>query len=127
MDFLISPNQTAFIKGRFILESVVTAHKVLHSVMKSRSRGAILKLDYKKPFDRVNLDFLDELLALRGFGPKISHWIHVATRGGSVAVKFNGVEDNFFTTSRGLRQGDPLSPILFNCVVDVFTRMLIKA
>jgi hypothetical protein len=105
MDFLIFPNQTAFIKGRFILESVVTAHEVLHLVMKSGSRGAVLKLDYEKAFDRVNLDFLDELLALRGFGTKISHWIHLATRGGSVAVKFNGVEGNFFTTSRESDRG----------------------
>jgi hypothetical protein len=105
MDFLISPNQTTFIKGRFILESVVTAHEVLHLVMNSGSRGVVLKLDYEKAFDRVNLDFLDELLALRGFGPKISHWIHLATRGVSVTVKFNGVEGNFFTTSRGSGRG----------------------
>jgi hypothetical protein len=57
----------------------------------------------------------------------MSRWIHMAIRGGSVAVKLiNGVEGDFFTTSRGLRQGEPISLILFNYVVDVFTRMLIK-
>jgi hypothetical protein len=69
-------------------------------------------VDYEKAFDRVNLDFLGELLALRGFGPKISHWIHLATRGGSVAVKFNGVEGNFFTTStnaRALQRADKIT------------------
>jgi hypothetical protein len=103
MDFLIAPNQTAFIRGRYILESVVTAHEVLHSVMHSKSKGAVLKLDYEKAFDRVNLDFLDKLLALRGFGSKISHWIKLATRGGSVAVKLNGTEGHFFPTGKGLR------------------------
>jgi hypothetical protein len=73
--------------------------------MNSGSRGAILKLDYEKAFDRVNLDFLDELLALRGFGPKISHWIHLATRGGSVAVKFNGVEGIFSQLVGGSGRG----------------------
>jgi hypothetical protein len=107
MDFLIAPNQTAFIKGRYILESVVTAHEVLHSVVQSGEKGAVFKLDYEKAFDRVNLDFLDQLLLQRGFGPKMSSWIHLATRGGSVAVKLNGVEGDFFTTSRGLRQGAP--------------------
>jgi hypothetical protein len=53
--------------------------------------------------------------------------IKLITRGGFVAVKINGVEGNFFTTGRGLRQGDPLSPLLFNFIVDVFTRMLSKA
>jgi hypothetical protein len=126
-DFLIAPNQAAFIRGRYILESVVTAHEVLHSVVHSKSKGVVLKLDYEKAFDRVNLVFLDKLLALRGFGSKFAQWINLATRGGSVAVKLNGTEGNFFPTGKGLRQGDPMSPVLFNLVVDVFTRMLIKA
>jgi hypothetical protein len=126
LDFLIAPNQTIFIRGRYILESVVTAHEVLHSMVHSKSKGAVLKHDYEKAFDRVNLDFLDKLLALRGFGSKFSHCIRLATRGGSVAAKLNGTEGNFFPTGKGLRQGDPMSPILFNLVVGVFTRMLIE-
>ena len=51
----------------------------------------------------------------------------ISHEGGSVAVKINNSLGNFFTTTRGLRQGDPLSPILFDMVVDVFTKMLIKA
>jgi hypothetical protein len=127
LDFLIAPNQTIFIRGRYILESVVTAHEVLHSMVHSKSKGAVLKQDYEKAFDRVNLDFLDKLLALRGFGSKFSHCIRLATRGGSVAAKLNGTEGNFFPTGKGLRKGDPMSPILFNLVVGVFTRMLIEA
>ena len=85
-----------------------------------------MKLDYEKAFDKVDLDFLDALLIKRGFGPKIRNWIRLATRGGSVAVKINNVLGNYFVTTKGLRQGDPMSPILFNFVVDVFTKMLIK-
>jgi hypothetical protein len=92
LDFLIAPNQTAFIRGRYILESVVTAHEVLHSVVHSKGKGAVLKLHYEKDFDRVNIDFLDKLLALRGFGSKFSQWISLATRGGSLAVKLNGTK-----------------------------------
>jgi hypothetical protein len=61
----------------------------------------MLKLDYEKAFERVNLDFLDELLASRGFGSKFSHWIHRTTRGGFVAVKLNGTKGNFFTIGAG--------------------------
>jgi len=43
-----------------------------------------------------------------------------------VGVSVNGVEGNYFETCKGLRQGDPLSPILFNFVVDMLTRMLRK-
>jgi len=45
-DRLISSKQSAFIKGRYILESVVTAHEILHSVHQLEEEGAILKLDY---------------------------------------------------------------------------------
>lgn len=61
MNFLTYSNQSAFIKGRFILESVVTAHEVLHSTFHSGNSGLVIKLDYEKAFDMVNLDFLFEI------------------------------------------------------------------
>lgn len=54
-------------------------------------------------------------------------WIHQITHFGSVGVKINNVEGNFFTTGKGLRQGDLLSPLLFNLVIDVLTKLLNKA
>jgi hypothetical protein len=51
---LISDNQSAFIKGRYILESVVIAHELVHSLHKSKDSGLILKLDYEKAYDRGN-------------------------------------------------------------------------
>jgi hypothetical protein len=65
---IIAKEQSAFIKGRFILESVVIAHEVLHTIHQSKQPGVILKLDYEKAYDRVNLDFLIEILESRGFG-----------------------------------------------------------
>lgn len=52
-DRLISKNQTAFIKGRFILESVVAAHEIIHDIHKNKESGVILKLDYEKAYDRL--------------------------------------------------------------------------
>lgn len=67
---LVSNNQSAFIKGRYILESVVIAREVIHSIVKSSNKGVVLKLYYEKAFDRLNLDFLITLLRLRGFDEK---------------------------------------------------------
>ena len=70
-----------------------------------------MKLDYEKAYDRVNWNFLEEVLQTRG----------------SVCVRLNDENGPYFSTSKGLRQGDPLSPLLFNLVVDVFTKMVIRA
>jgi hypothetical protein len=64
---LLAPNQTAFLKGRCILESVVSAHKIIHEAIKHNHKGLVLKLDYEKSYDRVDWQFLEEMLASRGF------------------------------------------------------------
>jgi hypothetical protein len=67
------------------------------------------------------------MLASRGFGPKIRRWIQSFLVGGSSYVRINDTNGHYFKASRGLKQGDPCSPILFNLVADVFTKMLSKA
>jgi hypothetical protein len=126
-DRIIASNQTTFIKGRYILESVVTAHAILHSVHQSKKKGFILKLDYEKAYDKVNWQFLLEILEKRGFGPKWIGWIKRILARGFVGVTINNVEWAFFQTGKGLRQSDTLSSILFNIVIDVLFRMLQKA
>jgi len=54
MNRLISPQQSAFIQGRYVLESVVVAHELVHSLNISGDPGIILKLDYEKAYDRVS-------------------------------------------------------------------------
>jgi SAM-dependent MidA family methyltransferase len=51
---LLAPNQTAFVRARFILESVVAAHEIVHDAVKKIKKGMILKLDYEKAYDRVD-------------------------------------------------------------------------
>lgn len=109
------------------MESVVVAHEIVHSIHKENKKGIVLKLDYEKAYDRVDLDFLIEILDSRGFCPTWISWIQKLSRGGSVGVTLNGEDSRFFTTGKGLRQGDPISPILFNLVGDVLTKMLEKA
>jgi hypothetical protein len=65
IDRLVDSNQTAFIKGWFILESVVTPHEVVHSVHQSRKQGVVLKLDYEKAYDKVCWEFLLDILEER--------------------------------------------------------------
>jgi hypothetical protein len=124
---LISPNQTAFIKWRYILESVVAAHEIIHDVAHSSQSGFIFKLDYEKAYDKVNGEFMFEMLDSRGFSPRWLKTLKSLLNKGSMGVRINDENSEFFLTSKGVRQGDPISPNLFNFMADVFTRMLIKA
>jgi hypothetical protein len=112
MDRLIDCNQTAFIKGRYILESVIIAHEVLNSVHHGKQQGYVVKLDYEKAYDKVNWMFLLDVLRKRGFGGKWLKWIRSILFRGSVGVIINNEEGGFFQTGKGLRQGGPSIPLV---------------
>jgi hypothetical protein len=57
----------------------------------------VFKIDYEKAYDKVNLDFLFEVLELRGFNPVFIRMIKQITLGGSIGVKVNDVESDFFS------------------------------
>jgi hypothetical protein len=107
--------------------SGVAAHEIIHEVSKKKESRVILKLDYEKAYDRVSWTFLMEMLQSRGFGSLWISWIRNIVEGGSICVRINDENSTFFKPGKGLRQGDPLSPLLFNLVADVFTKMLMNA
>jgi hypothetical protein len=74
-DRLLALNQTAFVRGRYILETVISAHEILHDSIKNKEKGLVLKLDYEKAYDIVNWQFLQEILISRGFRNKWVNWI----------------------------------------------------
>jgi hypothetical protein len=98
---LIAPNQTAFIRGRFILESVVSAHEIIHDAVQKKESGFIFKLDYEKAYDRVDRNFLLKMLRQRGFSPKFMNIIQSLLHQGSVGVRINDTNSTYFETSRG--------------------------
>ena len=74
---------------------------------------AILSLDQEKAFDRVDWGFLRSILVHMGFGPSFVSWVDLFYSGVQSAVKVNGYLTHFFKLSRGVRQGCPLSPLLY--------------
>jgi hypothetical protein len=126
-DKLIHSNQSAFMKGRNIMSGVMILHEILHETKQKKKIGIILKLDFEKVYDKVKWNFLFECLIARGFCPKWCRWIKQVVSGGTMSVKLNYLIGPYIESYKGVRQGDPLSPILFNFVVDGLTRMIIKA
>lgn len=106
---IVAPSQNAFIKGRYILESVVVAHEIVHSIHKTGEQGVVLKLDFEKAYDKVSWSFLFQMLESRNFHPSWIQWVKLLLVGGSIGVMVNGEESSYFKPGKGLRQGDPLS------------------
>ncbi|KAJ9677624.1 hypothetical protein PVL29_022550 [Vitis rotundifolia] len=127
MGKLVSNNQNAFVEGRQILDAVLVANEAIDSRKRSASAGLVGKLDIEKAYDHVNWRFLLSVLEKMGFGPNWRNWIYYCISTVRMAVLVNGTPTDFFSTFRGLRQGDPLSPYLFVLVMEAFSNLISRA
>jgi hypothetical protein len=126
LDKLISPSQSAFIPGRWIAENQLTVHEILHSFKRRKVKGGFmaLKIDLQKAYDRINWNFLQTVLTNFGFHDTFIKWIMQCVTTVSFSVLINGGKSKHFQPSRGLRQGDPLSPYLFILCQEVLFRLI---
>jgi len=108
LDQLVSPNQSAFIKGRFILDNFLLVQHTTKFVHQQKQPRILLKLDITKAFDSVSWPFLLEVLKNLGFGPVWCDIISGLLASSSTQVLLNGSPGNKIAHCRGLRQGDPL-------------------
>jgi hypothetical protein len=87
----------------------------------------VLKLDFEKAFDTVEHELILQVLFHRGFGPKWLSWIRNILQTGTSSVLLNGMPGKTFHCKRGVRQGDPLSPLLFVLAADLLQSIINKA
>ena len=124
MGKIISQSQYAFVEGRQILDAVLIANEVLDSILRRKKSDLVCKLDIEKAYDNINWEFVLQVMDSMGFGNRWLSWIKWCVSKASFSVIFNGSHAGFFQSSRGLRQGDPISPYLFMIGMEVLSMLV---
>ncbi|GJV50927.1 RNA-directed DNA polymerase, eukaryota, reverse transcriptase zinc-binding domain protein [Tanacetum coccineum] len=122
-----SPNQTAFIKGRQILDDVLVANEVIDYALNSGTNLLVFKVDFAKSFDSVRWEFLLDTMKRIGFSAKWISWISGCLQSALISVLVNGSPTSEFHMERGHRQGDPFFPLLFNVVSEALQVTIFEA
>ena len=116
---IVSKDQTCGVPGRFIGENVAFLRELVDFCTFSGVPAALLSLDQEKAFDRVDWSFLRSTLYAFGFGQSFIGWVDLFYNNSCSAVNVNGYVSSFFSLSRGVRQGCPLSPLLYILVAEL--------
>ena len=127
---VISNAQSAFVPNRLTIDNTTVAFEVLHKMRNKRSgkKGQMaVKLNISKAYDRVEWGFLRKVMQKLGFNVK---WVQLAmemVRTASYSILINGEPKGFIQPSRGIRQGDLLSPYLFLLCAEDLSGMIRRA
>lgn len=121
---LISHQQNGFVLGKHILDSIITVHDNIHSLMMDKKEGFIMKIDLSKAYDIVDWSLLERSFLAFGFNRCCTKILMQLVTLASFSMLVNGSPTPFFKSSRGLSQGDPLSPILFVIMVECLGRYI---
>ena len=115
LDTLVSPYQTAFIPGRRGVDSAIIVQELIHTIGRAKGiKGSMtIKIDLERAYDRIEWSFIREMLINFNFPNNLIDIIISCVTLVSTSLLFNEGCLESFKPSRGIRQGNSLSPYLF--------------
>lgn len=124
---IVQRNQVGFVQDRLLCENVLLASELVKDFNDQglTTRGC-LKIDISKAYDNLSWNFLFKVLHTIEMPYLFIDWIKECVTTPSYSVVINGELHCFFTGRKGLRQGDPISSLLFVIAMDVLSKMLDK-
>ncbi|XP_057958536.1 uncharacterized protein LOC131151298 [Malania oleifera] len=127
LDYLVNPAQSAFIGQRSMIDNVYLVQELVRKYgRKWISPRCKLKVDLRKAYDTISWKFLEGMLEKLNFPSIMINWIMQCVTTTSFSISFNGGYHGFFKGRRGIRQGDPLSPLLFVLCLEYLSRLLMS-
>eukprot|EP00253_Pinus_taeda_P029501 PITA_29501 len=100
---LISGEQSSYVEGKRILNNIIQAHEVVHTLTSKRQAGMIMQLEISKAYDKVNWIYIKKVLIAFGFDHSWVSWVMALVTSSSFSILVNGSPSEIFTPSKGLR------------------------
>jgi len=119
---LISEEQIGYLEGRQILNNIIQAHEVVHSLKSKKQVGMMIQSDLVKTNDKLNCSYIRAIVKAYGFDHNWIRWVIALVTSTSFSILLNGAPYNTFTPSRGFKQGNSLSPFLYVLMMEGLVR-----
>ena len=124
LESIVNPDQTCSVPGRSIFSNVTLLRDITDYIQETDECAILVSLDQEKAFDRVDRTFLLQLLEIYGFGPDFCRWITTLYDDAFMRIIINDCLSSKVCLQRGVRQGDPLSPLLYVICVEVLASLI---